>query len=172
MVHFKHKKINGVILNVNVRKEKHGPETKVLGLDVKMQVNVPVNAVNMLAIDEDVDFGAFMHTQNGELRGLGLGESPVLKFAREYKDHGVCLTVDGEDTTFNNCIIKGISVEFLPGKRALIDYTFQAHPTDEEAEVQGPMLMKMLQETVSVKVFPQTANVDVEEVGEKEEVEA
>lgn len=160
-IHFKQKKQQCVISNLNVRKERHGDSEKILGVDIKVQVNVPIGFLDQLSVEKDTKWGEFLYRESGDLKQLGI--EPKLKLTREYNNHRAIISVNDEEMVFDEAYIKGISAEVMDGRRAAIEYTIQVHPSKEQVGI----LTDGLQEGVTIKVEPNGNQSDVEDGADK-----
>jgi hypothetical protein len=125
------------IMNVNIRKEKRGPEKKVLAVDLACEVRAPESICN--AFDEDLH--TLFFTETGEVKNKSL--EPV-RFDAKLKD----CALEVSSIKFAGVTVTGFRLSPLPGRAVLMHFTAQFEPGEEDIGV----LAETVQETVMVKV--------------------
>lgn len=125
------------IMNVNIRKENHGPEKKVLAVDLSCEVHAPETVC--AAFDDELH--ALFFTDTGEVKNASL--EPV-RFDAKMDN----CALDVAKLKFTGVSVTGFRLSPLAGRTVLMKFTAQFEPA---GEVLGA-LADTMQEEVMIKV--------------------
>lgn len=134
MQRIKLKKQYATATNLNLRIEKHGPEEKVIALDVDFKMLVKVDWLNKLAIDTESDYDALMFDKNGEVKLTCIEK---ITFDSEFEEHGFIVTMDNKDKksiTLDDVTIKKISARPEFGHKVTVRFQVQCKPNSKQHE--------------------------------------
>lgn len=125
-------KVSAVATSINPRVEKHGPEDRVIGVDIDFNTIIPADWLNKMGVDTTTDYGKMLFDKNGEIKNTGVEK---LVFARVYEEHELTITMDtvsSESITLKDVTIKKISAVPEFGHKMKLHLQAQCHPQDEQ----------------------------------------
>lgn len=128
--------------NLNLRIEKHGPDEKVIGLDVDFSMIVGVGWLDNLGVDTESDYGDLMFEENGETKLTGLDK---LIFNSEYEEHTLTVTMDNKgkkSIELEDVTIKKISAKPEFGHKVKVHFQVQCHPNSKQHEFLRELVVK------------------------------
>ena len=163
MTHFKMKKTNAILKDVNPRKEHHGEEL-LLAADLKLQVVMPGSILTELT-DAKAAWEFFCWDQSTEeVRPNGVDH-----FALEahFDAHVLHVSIGEKTMTFEDVRLKKFKVKPIDGKR--VELTFQAQIYPQKNQVAE--LAEMMMEQVKIKIDTPRQQDLVEEAKKKTVVE-
>ncbi|MCF6327572.1 MAG: hypothetical protein L3J21_09820 [Devosiaceae bacterium] len=131
MIRFSLEKSFSVITSVNQRLEKKGQNERDVGIDVDLDVTVPLAVLNYLAIGCVIDYESMFYDPEGNVQPTGITK---IVFDRKYEDHRVILRMDNitqQCVVIPDVKLKKFSAEFNANYMAILHLQIQCHPTDE-----------------------------------------
>lgn len=149
MIRLEMEERSAVITNLNTRVEKHGPDEKVVGTDIDVQMLVPIDKLNKLAVGCNIDYGKMFYDKDG-----ALNQSGILKliFDRNYEEHIVVLSNDNitkQSVTIDDVTIKKFSATLDAGREAKLTFQIQCHASDE---VESFLRQALIKDSILVEI--------------------
>ena len=163
MTHFKMKKTNSILKDVNPRKENHG-ENLVLATDLKLLVVMPGSILTEIT-DTKAAWEFFCWDQSTEeVRPNGVDH-----FALEarFDDHVLNIFIGDKAMTFEGVTLKKFKAKPIDGKRVEMTFQAQIYPVKDQIA----MLANVLMEQIKIKIDPPRQQDLVENAAKKEEPE-
>lgn len=143
--HFRIRKHNAVLRDVNPRKEKYGDKRK-LAADLGLEIDMPFGILNELT-SADIPWETFCWNDKEDARLMWIKHFAL---EVEYEDHFVTITVGGDEMVFEGANLRKFTAVHKDGKRVKLCLQAQVYCNKKQSGI----LCDAIMETVSVKVEP------------------
>lgn len=160
MLNIEVEKMNCVLKNVNPRPESRGKDGSALGVDLKIETELPVSFMNSLTLpstESGIDYASTFYDDEGMPKATGFA---FVTFDREYEDQIVTIWIGRQKRVWDErTLVKGITAQFITGHMLKVRMTIQIHPSaDDSGWLNGGLLKK----TIAFQLDPQQ-QMDIED---------
>lgn len=159
MTHFKMKKTNAILKDVNPRKENHG-EDLVLAADLNLQVVMPGSILMQLTNLEAAWEFFCWDASTEEVRPNGVDHFVLQS---RFDAHVLLVTINDKTMVFDDVTLKKFKVNPIDGKR--VELTFQAQIYPKKNQIAE--LVEAMMEQVKIKIDTPRQQDLVEEAKEE-----
>lgn len=125
-------KQSAVFKNLNLRKENHGDDEKILACDINLELIVGADVLQKLAMNDEagIPWDALLWDEKGNLRPVMI-ES--LEFNRVYEDHGVEINVGDvkKPILLSGVRLKRFSAKPIDARKIELNLQAQVTPKEE-----------------------------------------
>lgn len=121
-----------MLTNLNIRRERHGEEERVVGVDLNIAMDTTAVVLDKLQHNMPITYQKLLYDKEGNRRFTGFS---AIKFETEFEKHIVKLNYsvdDANEKEFQGVNLGKFNAEIKSGNLVELKFQLQLNPTDEQ----------------------------------------